>query len=247
MSADFMSLAGRLQASKAKGELGKMQMIKALSYNKGELLRLKRNRPKYMAAFFDNMISNYKGKQVFLLGQLTGLINTAIEGEKRGLNNLFAPNSAIITGGGLKGLAVPDDWYERICRFYGVNSIRDGYGMTETTGYCPSCEYNHYHIYPFLIPYVLDSSGQLLPRRRIQTGRFGFYDLLTESYWGGFLTGDLVTIHWDDTCACGRKGPWLENNIQRISEKQGGDDKISCSGSQQAYDLFTDFLLEMED
>jgi hypothetical protein len=247
MSADFMSLAGRLQVAKAKGELGKMQMIKALSYNKGELLRLKRNRPKYMAAFFNNMISNYKGQQVFLLGQLTGLINTAIEGEKRGLSKIFAPNSAIITGGGLKGHDVPDDWYERICRFYGVNAIRDGYGMTETTGYCPSCEYNHYHIYPFLIPYVLDSNGQLLPRNGIQTGRFGFYDLLTESYWGAFLTGDLVTIHWDDTCACGRKGPWLENNIQRISEQKGGDDKISCSGSQQAYDSFTDFLLEMED
>ena len=247
MSADFMSLAGRLQAAKTKGELGKLQMLKALSYNKGELIRLQRNRPKYMTTFFDNMISNYKGEQVFLLGQLTGLINTAIEGEKRGLSHIFAPNSAIITGGGLKGQDVPDDWCERIIRFYGVKSIRDGYGMTETTGYCPSCEHNHYHIYPFLIPYVFDFNGQLLPRKGIQTGRFGFYDLLTESYWGGFLTGDLVTINWDNTCACGRKGPWLENNIQRISEKQGGDDKISCSGSQQAYDSFTDFLLELED
>ena len=40
---------------------------------------------------------------------------------------------------------------------------------------------------------------------------------------------------------------WQDVEYKRISEKQGGDDKISCSGSQQAYDSFTDFLLEMED
>ncbi len=248
LSADFMSLAGRLQAAKAKGELGKLQMLKALSYNKGELIRLKRNRPKYMAAFFDNMISNYRGRQVFMLGTLTSMIEAALEGEKQGLSHVFAPNSAIVTGGGLKGQTVPDDWYERICTFYGVKSIRDGYGMTETTGYMPSCEQNHYHIYPHFIPFVFDLvDGQVLPRKGIQTGRFGFYDLLTESYWGGFLTGDEVTIHWDEQCTCGRTGPWLEKSIHRISEKNDGDDKISCAGSQEAYDSFIDYLLDIEE
>ncbi|MHA1942727.1 MAG: hypothetical protein ACW97P_13580 [Candidatus Hodarchaeales archaeon] len=184
LSADFMSLAGRLQAAKAKGELGKLQMIKALSYNKGELIRLKRNRPKHMKTFFENMVTKYKGKQVFLLGTLGSLIDAALDGEKEGLTKVFASNSAIVTGGGLKGQEVPDDWYERICQFYGVPSIKDGYGMTESTGYCPSCEYDHYHIYPFFIPFIFDLKGQVLPRTGVQTGRYGFYDLLTESYWG---------------------------------------------------------------
>ncbi|MFX0152014.1 MAG: hypothetical protein ACFFAJ_14590 [Candidatus Hodarchaeota archaeon] len=247
MSADFMSLAGRLQAAKAKGELGKLQMIKALTYNKGELLKMKKNRPKWMNEFFENMISNYRGKQVFLMGPLTALIEAALEGEKQGLSQIFAPDSAIITGGGLKGQNVPKDWYERICKFYGVKAIRDGYGMTETTGYCPSCEYDHYHIYPFHIPYIFDINGNLSPRHGIQTGRFGFYDLLAESYWGGFITGDEVTIHWDDSCACGRKGPWLEKHIQRYSEKQDGDDKISCTGAQEAYNNFLDYILELDE
>ncbi len=248
LSADFMSLAGRLQAAKAKGELGKLQMLKALSYNKGELIRIKRNRPKYMAAFFDNMIKNYQGRQVFMLGTLTSMIEAALEGEKQGLSQVFASNSAIVTGGGLKGQTVPDDWYERICNFYGVQSIRDGYGMTETTGYMPSCEHNHYHIYPHFIPFIFDiGNGNVLPRSGIQTGRYGFYDLLSESYWGGFLTGDLVTLHWDDQCACGRTGPWLEKKIQRISEANDGDDKISCAGSQEAYDSFIDYLLNLEE
>ncbi|MFX0181878.1 MAG: hypothetical protein ACFE95_02250 [Candidatus Hodarchaeota archaeon] len=247
MSADFMSLAGRLQAAKAKGELGKLQMIKALTYNKGELLKMKKNRPKLMKEFFENMITNYHGNQVFLMGPLVALIDTALEGEKEGLGNIFAPDSAIITGGGLKGQSVPDDWYERVCRFYGVKSIRDGYGMTETTGYCPSCEYDRYHIYPFHIPFIFDINGNLLPRQGTQTGRFGFYDLLAESYWGGFITGDEVTIHWDDPCSCGRKGPWLEKKIQRYSEKQNGDDKISCAGAQEAYDNFLDYILGLDE
>ncbi|MFX0170592.1 MAG: hypothetical protein ACFE9L_01600 [Candidatus Hodarchaeota archaeon] len=247
MSADFMSLAGRLQAAKAKGELGKLQMIKALTYNRGELLKMKKNRPKWMKEFFENMITNYRGKQVFLMGPLTTLIEAALEGEKQGLSHIFAPNSAIITGGGLKGQSVPTDWYERICKFYGVKTIRDAYGMTETTGYCPSCEYDHYHIYPFHIPYIFDTNGNLTPRHGTQTGRFGFYDLLAESYFGGFITSDEVTIHWDDPCACGRKGPWLEKHIQRYSEKQNGDDKISCAGAQEAYDNFLDYILELDE
>ena len=243
-----MSLAGRLQSAKAKGELGKLQMLKALSYNKGELIRLKRNRPKYMATFFDNMVKNYQGRQVFMLGTLTSMIDAALEGEKQGLSNVFASDSAIITGGGLKGQEVPDDWYERICTFYGVKNIRDGYGMTETTGYCPSCDQNHYHIYPHFIPFIFGTDGQVLPRTGVQRGRFGFYDLLTESYWGGFQTGDEVTLHWDDDqCSCGRTGPWLEKKIQRISEKNNGDDKISCAGSQEAYDSFIDYLLDTEE
>jgi len=243
MSADFMSLAGRLQAAKAKGKLGKLQMIKALTFNRGELVKLKRNRPKWMKAFFENMITHYKGRQVFLMGPLTALIEAVLEGEAVGHTNVFASNSAIITGGGLKGQDVPDDWYERICQFYGVPSIRDGFGMTEGTGFCPSCEYDHYHIYPFHIPFIFDTEGNVLPRNETQTGRFGFYDLLTESYWGGFITGDKVTIHWEDPCPCGKTGPWLEKNICRYSEIQEGDDKISCAGAQEAYDNFLDYIL----
>ncbi|MHA1976653.1 MAG: hypothetical protein ACW98I_07150, partial [Candidatus Hodarchaeales archaeon] len=94
---------------------------------------------------------------------------------------------------------------------------------------------------------VFNDEGHVLPREGVQTGRFGFYDLLTESYWGGFLTGDEVTLHWDDQCSCSRTGPWLEKNIQRISEKKDGDDKISCAGSQEAYDSFIDYLLDIEE
>ncbi|MHA2246440.1 MAG: hypothetical protein ACXADY_15980 [Candidatus Hodarchaeales archaeon] len=248
MSADFMSLAGRLKAAKAKGELGKLQLIKAMAWNKGELIRMKKAQPKAMEEFFTRITTEYGGKEVFLLGTWNMLVEPALQGIEKGIKNVFAPTSGVLTGGGMKGAVYPDGWYEKTCEFWGFEKIRDAYGMTETTGGgAASCEFNNYHIVPYHVPFVLDpETGNPLPREGTQTGRFGFVDLLTESYWGGFITGDKVTIHWD-TCKCGIKGPWLENNIVRYSEEQGGDDKISCAGVHEAHDNLLDFLLENEE
>ncbi|MFX1283273.1 MAG: hypothetical protein ACFFB5_06440 [Promethearchaeota archaeon] len=61
MSADFISLAGRLKAAKAKGELGKLQLIKAMAWNKGELIRMKKAQPKAMEEFFTKITTKYAG------------------------------------------------------------------------------------------------------------------------------------------------------------------------------------------
>ncbi|MFX0123457.1 MAG: hypothetical protein ACFFAE_07430 [Candidatus Hodarchaeota archaeon] len=248
MSADFMSLAGRVKAAKAKGELGRLQLIRALVHNKGELIKMKKNQPKYLKTFVENMLSEYAGKRIFFMGLWQVVIETALAGQAMGMKRIFTPDSGIATGGGMKGYQPPDNWYEKTCEFYGVDEIQDNYGMTEMNGAgCPSCSENHYHIFPWFIPFVLDpETGKPYPREGTQTGRFAFYDLLSDTYWGGFITGDEVTIHWN-TCKCGWKGPWLEKKIQRYSEKQGGDDKISCAGVQTAYDDFIDFLMDEEE
>ena len=70
-------------------------------------------------------------------------------------------------------------------------------------------------------------------------------DLLPDSYWGGLITGDEVTLSgWDEPCACGRHGPYLHSTIGRFSEKQGGDDKINCAGAPEAHDKAIDYLLQ---
>lgn len=247
MSADFMSLAGRVRAAKAKGELGKLQLIKALVHNKGELIKMKKAQPKYFKTFIDKLLTEYKGKRVFFMGVWQTIIETGLRGYEMSFRNMFASDSGFATGGGMKGYQAPEGWYEKICEFYGVKEIKDNYGMTEMNGTgIPSCSENHYHIFPWFIPFILDpETGEAKPRTGTQTGRFAFYDLLAESYWGGFITGDEVTLHWE-SCGCGWKGPWLEQKIQRYSEKQGGDDKISCAGVQDAYDDFIDFLSEEE-
>jgi len=63
-----------------------------------------------------------------------------------------------------------------------------------------------------------------------------------DSTWGGLVTGDLVTIDWDNTCKCGRTSVALEKKINRVSELQGGDDKISCAATPQAQSEAMDFL-----
>ena len=67
---------------------------------------------------------------------------------------------------------------------------------------------------------------------------------MAETYWGGFISGDRVTINWEEDCACGWKGPRIAPTITRYSELEGGDDKITCAGTAEAYNEFMDFLTE---
>ena len=59
---------------------------------------------------------------------------------------------------------------------------------------------------------------------------------------GHFISGDEVTMHWDEKCKCGHKGPRIEKTVRRFSEMEGGDDKITCAGTAQAYNEFMDFV-----
>ena len=243
MSADMQSLAGRLAAAETKGELGQLQLNPALKARREEFVRFRERQPEYMRAYFDNMVDNFKGRRVFIGGPWTIHLDTAIAGEQRGVSGLFAPNSVMITGGGQKGRVFPPDWYERICRFYGVPEIRAGYGMTEMIGYMQECRSHRYHPWPHTVPYLLSPhDGTVLPRVGRKTGRFAFMDLVAETYWGGLITGDEVTMVWDDPCECGRQGPWIDPPIRRFGEIRGSDDKISCAGTQDAHDKALEYM-----
>jgi hypothetical protein len=179
---------------------------------------------------------------VLAFGVVPYLYSWTVLGEARGLQGLFAPESVINSGGGLKGATVPDDWQERVERFLGAK-LRFGYGMSELISSHSLCPHGRYHVSPFAVPFVLDAgTGAPLPREGTQTGRYAFYDLLAGSYWGGFVTGDRVSLTWDG-CACGRRGPYVHPSIERFSELEGGDDKISCSGSNDAHEEAMSWLM----
>ena len=72
-----------------------------------------------------------------------------------------------------------------------------------------------------------------------------FFDLLPDTHWGGFISGDEVTITWDQPCGCGRTGHFLAPTIGRYSEQRGGDDKISCAASSGAHEEAMDFLSQI--
>ena len=88
----------------------------------------------------------------------------------------------------------------------------------------------------------MDPDGNALPREGVQKGRLVLVDPIPRSYWGGFTSGDEVTMHWDEDCACGWQSPRIAKSIRRFAENEGGDDKITCAGSQQAYNEFMEFV-----
>jgi hypothetical protein len=246
VSADMASLAGRLEGAQAKGARGRVQLSAGLLQRREQFLRQQAEAPRYLQQFFDTISGPLRGQKVILNGVLPPVVETAVEGLKRGLEGMFAADSPFFCAGGAKGRSLPDDYREQVERFTGVKFPPTGYGMSEAasaiTRLCPC---GHYHIVPNLIPYLLDpDSGALLPRIGTQTGRLGIIDVGTQTRWGGFLTGDEITLNWGDQqpCGCGRKGTFIVGEIRRYSELRGGDDKITCAGAPGIQDRALEFI-----
>ncbi|TAL03044.1 MAG: hypothetical protein EPO08_05095 [Rhodospirillaceae bacterium] len=246
LSADLMSLAGRLQSAEDKGELDRLALDPVLLQKRQEMIAQGRRREQDMEAWFTKLIDQYRGRRVKVGGTFGDLTRVALSGKAKGLKCSFASNSIIMSGGGMKGYKdAPPDWKDQIKKFFGIERFCSMYGMSECVGSAPMCEHGFFHFMPFIIPILLDKDARELPREGIQTGRLALFDLLAETYWGGFISGDQVTMHWDENCACGWKGPRIETTITRFAEMEGGDDKITCAGSQQAYNEFMDYVMQV--
>jgi hypothetical protein len=243
ISADLMSLAGRMQAAEDRGELAKLGLDPALLKAREELIAQGKSREADIEAFFMTLFEDFRGRRVKIGGTFGDLIRTARSGIEKGIQPEFAPGSFIATGGGMKGFKDPPaDWEAYVKDFFGIDTISMVYGMSEGCGFAPRCSEKHFHTMPHTVPFLFDADMKLLPREGVQTGRYAFFDLQAETYWGGFISGDQVTIHWDEDCPCGWKGPRVGPVITRFAEMEGGDDKISCAGTAQAYNDFMEFV-----
>ena len=246
-SADLASLGGRLKAAEARGELGSIQLSSKLAEKREAFLKDQRESPDRMEAFLDRLCA-LEGRCVWFVGgtapALIGLANAA---QKRGMNNMFREDSYASGGGGGKGIVLPDGWTDMVRDVLGVSRLQPGYGMTELTCMTRICPEGHFHVPPWQIPFLLDPvTGIPYPRTGTHIGRYGVFDLNARTYWGGFLTGDELTLSWGDTepCGCGRIGPYIHRAIRRYSEKEGGDDKITCAGAPDAHDKAIEYLLQ---
>lgn len=243
MSADLLALSGRLQAADDKGEIEKLGLDPALLEQRRQMIEQGRNREADMEAWFTTIIRDFKGQRVRIGGLFADLFRVMLAGREKGLKCEFAPGSVMVGGGGMKGYKdAPADWEEQVKEFFGIPKLGNLYGFSECIGNAPLCDAGYFHFMPYVIPLVTDPDMNELPREGVQTGRLVLVDLLAESYWGGFASGDEVTMHWDEDCACGWKGPRVEKTIRRLEQSEGGEDKITCAGSQQAYNEFMDFV-----
>jgi hypothetical protein len=243
MPADLLALSGKLQAAEEKGELHSLGLDPALLEQRQQMLEQGRRKDADLEAWFTKLVEDFRGERVKIGAPFAELFRLAQAGTEKGLKPSFAPGSVVTGGGGMKGYkGAPDNWEEIIKDFFGIDRIGNMYGFSECIGHAPMCSHGHFHVLPYSIPILMDRDANALPQEGVQTGRMVFIDLLAESYWGGFVSGDEVTMRWDEDCPCGWGGPRIDKDVRRFSEAEGGDDKITCAGSQQAYNEFMDFV-----
>ncbi|OBE95646.1 hypothetical protein [Mycobacterium sp. 852002-10029_SCH5224772] len=245
---DLMFLASKMRAAASRGELDRLEVDPALAARKDEFIAMQARQADDMEAFFTRLSDQLRGKRVFMLGTYHLMYDIAKAGLQRGVRNVFAPDSAILTGGGMKGVALPDDFMDVIKEFLGVDRIQVGYGFSESSTFHWGCSQGRYHVAPWVIPFVLDpDTSEPLPRTGIQTGRAAVYDILLRAHWGGVISGDEVIINWDLRCPCGQVSVAFEPEITRYSEKQGvDDDRITCAATQEVHNEAVNFMKGVE-
>ncbi len=246
---DLLVLASQMRLAAAKGELDRLKIEPEMLKRKEEFEAQQAKLPEDMSRFLADITEKLAGQQVFMVGSYPQLYQMAIEGLERGVTKVFSPDSAILTGGGMKGAVLPDNYLEVILEFLGIEQLKKGYGFSEGGAFHWRCEHNRYHCEPFVIPFLLDpDTSEPLPREGVVTGRGAFYNLLEQGHWGGVITGDEVTIDWDTPCPCGRTSVHMPDNIIRYSEKENADDdRINCNANQSFAEEAVDFMNEYMD
>ncbi len=162
-----LRLAAGCASRDAKGELGKLQISPKLMARRDAFLREQERSAGYMDAFLKDVDSRFRGKPVSIMAHIPMLFNVATEGLKRGIENVFAKDTFIMAGGGMKGLTLPEHWRETVDRFFGGAPLSDGYGMTEMVASTRACPHGRYHLPPWQIPFLLDpETGRQYPRSR---------------------------------------------------------------------------------
>jgi hypothetical protein len=237
LSSDVLHLGAKIRAARAKGTVDRLDVSAQLMEKKRDFDTLQADMPQHLARFFEQMAVELRGKRIFIGATWNLLHDMAKAGLERGLEGVFDPDSYITTNGGAKGVVQPEGWREDVLRFTGAKTLNETYAMSEVVGGSHArCEHGHYHFAPTVIPFQLDpETSRPLPRTGRVTGRAAFFDLGADTRWGGFITGDEVTIEWDKPCACGRPSRYVAGPIQRYSEKNGGDDKITCTATESSH------------
>jgi hypothetical protein len=178
-----------------------------------------------------------RGDKLFLSGLWASLHRVAEAVRARGFQAKdFHADNTIYVGGGLKGASLPPNYREYVFETFNLSPARvfQMYGMQELNTGMPRCPAGRYHVAPWLLCLVLDPAGEkLMPVVGEVEGRGAFFDLSLDGRWGGVISGDKITVNYGK-CACGNRSPSIRDDITRYADLPGGD-KISCSGTIDAY------------
>lgn len=183
-------------------------------------------------------VLKHAGEATIIVG-LTPQLFTIVESlRRRGMNRVeLHPDTIIVSGGGAKGFNLPADHVDQIIGFFGLDLRRftQGYGMQEASTGAKMIEPGRYEFSNWVVPLVLDDKGEHLQDMRSGqvTGRMALFDVSIDGRWGGIISGDRVTVDCDPS-PTGRSGPAVLE-INRYSELEGGDDKLTCAGTIDSF------------
>ena len=188
----------------------------------------------------DFIVAN-RDRKLMVAGLWSGLYAVAKAVRERGYAAKdFDPDNCIYVGGGLKRAQLPADYQQFVHETFNIPEGRhfQNYSMQELNSGMPKCrEGGRYHVPPWIVPFILDKSGDALlphdPAGGEVEGRAAFFDLSLDGRWGGVISGDKVSLDYSP-CQCGNRGPSFRDNIARFADLEG-DDKIGCAGTIDAY------------
>ena len=223
ISSDLLSLAARMRTAEERGELDQLDLDPQLLEERKKLIEAGRRRDAGPRGLVQQAGG---GVQRAARPRHAGSPATSSGSRSRARRRASSATSpqarSCSRAAASRGCKdAPEDWEQLLRDFYGIDRISSFYGMTECMGYAPLCTAGFYHFFPYTIPMLLDPDGNVLPREGVQTGRCAFVDLLAESYWGGFITGDRITVHWDDDCDCGWTGPRARAHDRALLRARG--------------------------
>lgn len=244
VDSDLVSLAGRIREASRKGEAGSLQINPKLLDRKSDVAQSNADLAGQFIGLMDRMINKYRGERIVFYGSMKMIYGLAQQFKEKGIKGAYSPDSFIMCGGGFDGEDPPPNWKEEVVNALGLyeGQLRVGYGMQEGLWAMQACEHDKYHVPTTIIPFVLDEeTDEPLPRTGRQTGRYAFFDLLPTTSWGGYITSDQVSMTFDEPCACGRKGAYIETTINKVVSRS--DDKIGCAGTSSAVEEASEYLL----
>lgn len=246
VSADLLWLGARLRSAAAKGAIARLDVPRELAERREELEALQKDMPSQQSQFIREVAEKLKGERVMALGLTNMFYEVAKKGIAEGVAGLLGPDSVLMCGGGAKGMVLPDGYEKTILEFTGVSRMVKSYGMTEVNTFFLTCNEGNYHIPPWVTLFILDPlSGQPVPRQGLQSGRASYFDMTNDGTWGGVVSGDKVTVNWDETCSCGRASHYIIGEIERFSDLEGGEDKITCAATPGAQQEAIDYLTSL--
>jgi hypothetical protein len=234
MRAGDLNKMGRMRRSIAEGRATPSEVAEFEAEGKRRQERMLSN----VEGFLDKLFS-FRHEPTLVEGNWGPTFQAVTQGRARGIpDGDFHPDTVLFIGGGAKGSVLPPDFRAQMRTFFGIpdNQMHYGYGTSEIHGSLPACpEKRRPHCPPHVILLVLEKDGESLAEcvdGKVE-GRAAFLDVSMDGRWGGLVGGDKVVADFNP-CPCGRKSPTVDF-VSRYSDLPEGDDKLSCSGTIEAY------------